>query len=535
MPTKVSRTPTLVISSPTANAVVGYTPFLVTGQVTAEGYPEPVEIDSVTVQVDSGPVIAATLKRIPNKTLTEVTFNASVQVTGGQDPHTVRVTTASDGGSATKTVMVTAGIRVVPPAVVVDISTLVSVDPNDPSIQAAMSSIQKRLASTSLLTSLAAINKILIGPNLLAVTTPRAALRFGLWIEDYNFPSSELLPPSLPDFPLPTLTSDAATAGFALVPLLDLPGPISYAFSLPTTTLQQILDSIKPELVAAASQHDYDLQSATVQTDPSGTITVSFNGTLPLDVPLGASITETLGTKTISESDGPQQVPAVLNTSTSVGVGSAVDWIISFFFPAVDVALLAAFEFASTIASNAGATAGGIVAATLAQFPPRIPITNTDLPDFLNLQSNYLFPSVILNWTSFGASASGLVGSGTLALGERTESTVQVAVSGPDTILNYEYGDDEPYEVTLANIHPDQTGLSWQIPGTSSTGTIQADSLTQKGSFTVEFPVPSKATPGKYPFTLTVSAVETSGTNSADTLTGSASLSVTVEVPKVAV
>jgi hypothetical protein len=533
MAIKVSRIPTVVIYSPTADAVVGYSPFLVTGLVTAAGYPEPVEIDSVTVQVDSGPVIAATLKRIPNKTLTEVTFRASVQVTGGQDPHTVTVTTASDGESETKTVLVTAGIRVVPPAVVVDIGTLAPVDPNDPGIQAAISSIQKRLASTSLPASLGAINKILIGPNLLAVTTPRATLRFGLWIEDYNFPSSELIPPSLPDFPLPTLTSDAATAGFALVPLLDLPGPVAYAFSLPTTTLQQILDSVKPELVAAASQHDYDLQSATVQTDPSGTVTVSFNGTLPLGIPLSASVTETLGTKTISESDGPQQVPAVLNTSTSVGVGSALDWIIGFFFPAVDLAFLGVFEFASTAASNAGATAGGIVAAMLAQIPPRIPITNTDLPNILNLRSNP-FPSVIFNWTSFGASASGLVGSGTLALGERTGSTVQVAVSGPDQILNYEPGDDEPYEVTLTNIHPDQTGLIWQIPGTSSTGAIQADSFTQKGSFSVEFPVPSKGTPGKYPFTLTVSAVETSGTVSAGTLTGSASLSVMVEVPKVA-
>src|SRR6266700_8195061 len=61
-----NRIPSLTVYSPQPNAVVGLTPFTVTGLVTAPGMPEPVGIDDVLVQVDSQPPVTATLKHIVN-------------------------------------------------------------------------------------------------------------------------------------------------------------------------------------------------------------------------------------------------------------------------------------------------------------------------------------------------------------------------------------------------------------------------------------------------------------------------------------
>ena len=63
-----NRIPSLTIYSPTPNAVVGLAPFTVSGLVTAPGMPEPVAIDSVTVQVDAQPPVAATLNTLPTRT-----------------------------------------------------------------------------------------------------------------------------------------------------------------------------------------------------------------------------------------------------------------------------------------------------------------------------------------------------------------------------------------------------------------------------------------------------------------------------------
>ena len=75
MPTTPTQ-PVLTVTAPGANATVGNKPFQIIGQVTDRGMPEPIMIDSVTVRVDGGPVIQATLKIIPNKTLTQVSFTA---------------------------------------------------------------------------------------------------------------------------------------------------------------------------------------------------------------------------------------------------------------------------------------------------------------------------------------------------------------------------------------------------------------------------------------------------------------------------
>src|SRR5262245_2862421 len=76
---------------------------------------EPVMIDSVTVRVDGGQVIEASLTVVPDKAQRKVNFAASAQVTGGEDPHKLTVTATNDQGtSTTQTVSLLAGPAVVP-------------------------------------------------------------------------------------------------------------------------------------------------------------------------------------------------------------------------------------------------------------------------------------------------------------------------------------------------------------------------------------------------------------------------------------
>jgi hypothetical protein len=89
--------PNLSVFQPPANLPVQLNqPFLVTGQASDKGSPESILIDSVTVQVDDGPVIDAALTQIHDKKISLFSFKAFAQVTGGQDPHTVTVTGSSD-------------------------------------------------------------------------------------------------------------------------------------------------------------------------------------------------------------------------------------------------------------------------------------------------------------------------------------------------------------------------------------------------------------------------------------------------------
>ena len=116
--------PQLTILQPHNQATVNLNqPFPVTGQVVNPFIAgEPVLIDSVTVRVDGGPVIEATLTPVTDKSQTKVNFAASAQVTAGEDPHALTVTATNDQGiSATKTVSVlTEPVVVVPPAYTVE-------------------------------------------------------------------------------------------------------------------------------------------------------------------------------------------------------------------------------------------------------------------------------------------------------------------------------------------------------------------------------------------------------------------------------
>jgi hypothetical protein len=511
----------------------------VTGLVTAPGPPEPVMINAVTVQIDSQPAVKATLKHIINKQLIEVTFNATVQITGGQDPHTVAVTVTSDAGvPVTKMVTVTAGARLVAPAVLIDLATLVPTDPSLPMVQTMLSGIAQALASMPLVGQLEAAYKIVVGPSALEVTEPRPMLRLGIWILEANFPAAELLPASK-EFPLRRLTPDVVAGCFGLVPLLYPPPPstvppatdpmFGFAMSVPTTTLQLMLNAMFPDIATQAASSDFTLEDATIRVDASGSVTTSFSGQLPLSISMTASVTEKLGIAQRTETE--QFMPVVTAASSSVSVGDEAQWFVASFVPAVGLILAAASGLVSGAVSEGAGQANGIISGFLQSLPARIPFRNSELPTQpIDLQPVFPFPMSVLNFESFSTDGSGIVATGTISLGERDQSVVTVSLSGPTYFPNYTAGVDGYYSVSLTHFEPDNDQMTWKVSGAAKADSVSIDAFWQQGGFAAEFPVALKAAPGKYRYTISVSATETCATDSTRTLSGSASMTVTTNV-----
>jgi hypothetical protein len=525
--------PTLELHQPVNNATVTPNqPFVVSGQATDRGKPEPIMIDSVTVQVDSQPPIKATLTRIPNQQKTTVTFKASVQVTGGQDPHTVTVIATNDNGiSQTKTVSVFTGPQVDAPAIFVDFLNPLPLDPKDSKVISWMSQIQQRVQTLS--DSLASIGKMLVGPNLVFINNPSSLqiMRLGFWIEDSSF---SVVKPSPPDFPLPRLTDQAAAVGFAKVPVSTIPqlagfSP-SFAFSIPVTTLQHLLDVVLPTVQAAAASSHASVNTLTVQTNSAGSVSTTISGSA-LHLGFSVTITEVLGTKTL---ENGQLVPAVTGHSHSVSAGSVLDWLVGLIFPIFDLALLGALGYLSVSAGDASDQFNGIVQPLIAGFPPQIPFSNAMLPKGVPAPD---FPVLILNWKTFGTTASGIVGTGTTALENRDQSMVALSINGSSYISGYQVdlagGAGQNYRYTLVNLAPDADKFRWQTSGTlPDSGVINRDNFDQSGNFNATFKLPLKVTPNKYSFTLAVSATETCGSDPKKKLSASSSTSVIVEVKK---
>jgi hypothetical protein len=540
MPPKVS----LVVRSPLPNAVVGTQPFTVSGLATAPAGTEPVEIHSVTVQVDAQPIVKAALVRIPNPHLIEVTFSATVLITGGQDPHTVTVTVLSDDLPVHSAVTVTAGPRVVAPALLVDLATLGTVDTSSKMVQSLLQSLAQQAAALPLVDQLGGINKLFVGPNAVVVSDPRPLLRIGFWILDADFPAAELLSPSK-DFPLRRLTDAAASGSFALAPLLDPPPPntidpatdpmFGFALSVPIDTLQRVLDANFADFATQAASNDFTLESATVATDSSGSVTVTFSGSLPLGLDLTASLTETVG---IAQRPGTDQsMPVVRSSSSSVSVPAV--WFIASFVPVVGLLVAGAFDLAAYGVGQASGQANGILTGLLAQLPSIVPFRSSELPTKADIPdlpydpaSKYPFPMAVVNFESFTTDGSGLVGTGTVGLGERDQSMVGVTVTGPSYFPNYSTGVESFYTVLLGYFEPDDDQMTWTVTGATKPGTVDIDPFFQQGGFPTGFSLPSKPSPGKYHFTISVSGTETCATDATKSLTGSTSLAVTVNVVK---
>src|SRR5215472_1325379 len=116
--------PNVSITVPAADAhVQPLQPFLVSGRASDVGLPEPHQIDTVTVQVDAGPVVEARVIQIPDKTVSLFEYSAEVTVRDGSDPHTLTVIAVNDDGrTATAQRQVFTGpiFQAAPPAVLVE-------------------------------------------------------------------------------------------------------------------------------------------------------------------------------------------------------------------------------------------------------------------------------------------------------------------------------------------------------------------------------------------------------------------------------
>jgi hypothetical protein len=211
-----------------------------------------------------------------------------------------------------------------------------------------------------------------------------------------------------------------------------------------------------------------------------------------------------------------------------------LDWLVGFIFPIFDLALLGALGYLSVSAGDASDQFNGIVEPLIAGFPPQIPFSNSMLPPGVPAPD---FPVLILNWKTFGTTASGIVGTGTTALENRDQSMVALSINGSGHISGYQEdlagGAGQNYRYTLANLAPDADKFKWQTSGThTESGAISRDNFDQSGNFNAQFSLPLKVTPNKYPFTLTVNATETCGSDPNKKLSASTSTSVTVEVKK---
>jgi hypothetical protein len=303
-----------------------------------------------------------------------------------------------------------------------------------------------------------------------------------------------------------------------------------FAMSVPTTTLQLMLNAMFPDIATQAAASDFTLEDATIRVDASGSVTTSFSGQLPLSIAMTASVTETLG---IAQRTATEQfMPAVTAASSSVSVGDEAQWFVSSFVPAVGVLILAALSDLASIAVSEGAgQANGIISGLLQSLPARIPFRNSELPTQpINLQPVFPFPMSVLNFESFSTDGSGIVATGTISLGERDQSIVTVRLSGSTYFPNYSIGVNGYYTVSLTHFEPDNDQMIWKVSGTAKAESVSIDSFWQQGGFAAEFPVPFKAAPGKYRYTISVSATETCATDATKTLSGSASITVTANI-----
>lgn len=524
--------PSLTVFQPPANLAVQVNrPFMVSGQASDKGMPEPVMIDSVTVQVDDGPVVRASLTHIPDRKVTLVSFKALAQVTSGSDPHTVTVTATNDNGmSVTKTVSVFTGtvFEIDYPAVLMDLVFPFPIDLASAPVQNMIAQFQLQLGDMSAMLNSA--GKVLIGPNLFLDTTSAEipVLRVGLWIEDSTFP---VIAPS-GRFSLPRLPNEGASGSFALVPLLPVPtfNPLSFAVSVPLRTLQGLLDSLAPVLKAAASQQGASLDSLSIQLNQSGSITTNFAGSGALDIPFSVSVTETLGPKFLSGAQPPQHVPAVVGSSHSASVAGIPDWMAVFtaFAPGLGLFALAAVDLGGQV----GGQVYGLMQSLVAGIPSRVPFSNAMLPSLPFLPD---FPVFVPDWRTIGGDSSGILGTGTATIEARDQSMVDMVVAGTRSIRGYQEelagGTGFTYSYGLVNLSPDPDKLRWQISGTASDGgAIPRNTFDQGGSFGASFPLPLHVVPNTYAFDLTVSGTETCGTDDRKTLTATSSEVVQVEV-----
>ena len=525
--------PDLSITVPSNDAhVASLQPFLVAGQASDVGPPEAHQIDTVTVQVDAGLVVDAELTQVPDKTLSLFRYAAEVAVTDGTDPHTVTVTAVNDNHiKATRRVQVFTGpiFHAAAPAVLIELLSLNPWDVEGAALTRLVSQIQYALLPAA--DQLADFGKIIAGPNLVTGLDPSGLflLRLGIWVQDAGFP---VLPPQPPIFPLPRLNDPGAQAGFALADRLPVPLTLglSFAMSIPTATLQSLVDAVLPQVKAAADGTFATVDSIRAGTIPPDTVSTTVHAHTLFDIPVSAQLTERLGTRL--DPDLGQRLPAVVGHDSSADAGDVLDWLVGTLLPPFGAALLAITAIASSVASDASDQAHGLAASVVAGIPPRIPLRNTDLG-----VNDPAFPTVVPDWDTFGTTPDGILATGTAGIQARTQSTAAMSINGAGYIEGIQSelagGAANRYGIVLTDLAPDPGHFTWQVTGTDTdAGPVAAGPFDISGTADVDFPLPLDVVPGDYEFLLTVNATETCGTDPAQTLTASAGRPVRVKVNK---
>jgi hypothetical protein len=538
---------TVTISQP-VNTVVGVNQsFVVAGQASDVGFPEPRIIDSVTIQVQGGSADAVVLTpvRDPSGKRAIKAFRATAVVTGGPDPHVITVTAVDElGASAKATVSVFTGGAAFPvaaPALLIELRPA-PIDPTDPAnkgmVDFIVGQIQNQLTTVAAL--LTSTGTTLAGPNLFVTTNPSGTrvLRIGLWIVGPGFPVVAAQPPN---FPLPVLADPVAAAGFRTVPLLPLPIPsglqlLAFGISIPTVTLQRLVQALLPTLKGLAARRGVSLDSVTVTSSSPASVTTSFGGTAGFPpASIGGTITEVLGTVPVAGASPPQSVPAIISSSFTSSADVFTQVLLGAFFPAfLAEALIVTIAVSEGVRGVAG-QATAIATSVVGSIPSRVPFKN---PHFVLFPD---FPMVVPNWTVFGATASGLSGMGVVTVQGRDQTMVRLTLTGPTIIhmfqLDLAEGVDKIYTLNWSNLVPDPDKFTWTLSGTAADGgVIGVAPLSQTGRFIVSFPLPQKTPLGTYPFKLTVNAVETSGLHPAKTLSATTSADIRIDVlqnPKV--
>lgn len=515
--------PTLTIQSPAPNTTVPHgQPLQVAGIAKGTGGAEPMLVDSVTVAVDGGQPVEATLTIVKHQSVPTVTYSASVEVSEQPGTHTVTVVATDDNGqTATGTVQVLRDVTVVvpAPAVLIDLEPPAQVAADDATVLELVGAVQQAVAARA--GALAGLGVVLAGPNVLATTDAAGIpiLRVGLWLVDPGFP---VVPPAPPQFPLPRLTQAQAEAGFALVPPLPRGHRVGFTdtpfgLRIPVTTLQRLVD------LGVAQAGNDSVESVRVTATPPATVRTAVHGSF-LGVGFDVDITETLSVTPVLDADPPQSLPHV-DVQHSSAVGDLLTWLLGTLVPILDVILLVG----SIELGDATDQIPGVVSALTADLPARVPIRNTSLPP--QARALFTFPQIVLDWTAFGVEDDGVQGAGRALLVDRDPAAARLAIEGPGS-TRIPAGESDVslvYRLLLSGTRPDPGRLTWTLLGplgTADSGTAEPDAFAAHADVPLDLVLPHGVNAAH--FTLEATALETCGTDPTRTISLSASKSINV-------
>jgi hypothetical protein len=537
----------LTIQTPTNNSIVKLNqPVAVTGTVVVQVTSEPIGLDSVTLQLDSGPPVHATVSRSTtnkNKNLIVFNYSGAIAITGGNDPHTLAVSAIGDRGAPvhqSRQLFTGVLFAVDAPAILVEVLGFLAADgsnPLDPKLPTTIGLAQSMQAQLKPLSdALATYNQILAGPNMYSAPAPPGfcTLRLGFWIEDRNFPVLPADPKH--GFPLPLLPDAGAIAGLALLPRLSPPAPRqitpTFAVQVPLAALQRLALAVFPTIQAQVAG-SAALDSITVRSDDNAFIADIKGSYLHLGFTL--SIHESFGITHVGSStsaaDPDRTAPTVTRSSIELD-SSLIVKLLALLLPPLNLFLqLARLIVLNPKIADENKSLSGTLADTLNACAARIPFSNTELP-FPNPPD---FPRIILNWDTFSSTSDGILGTGFTALDARDESMASIPLSGPGevtgTAADVGGGVIPPeYAYGFVNMAPDAASVQWRVSGTGAAG---GNVNLANATFPILLPMPKRPQPGTaYPFTLTVTAAETCGTDKTKVIHASVTQPVRVVVKK---